>query len=139
VQADINRMMVQQEGVEPDQDVGDLVAQYGAIYNEFHNLIVAINAANNIPLTEADGLSISELIVRRDITRGKAKAWKGFLEQASNRQQFMHRLTSAEQTIRYVPAVPIAVLRAESDRYSREAQETDLLIQRLDWLVEVDL
>lgn len=127
-----------EEGDEPDIDVTATLDELEQLYQRFYDLVTAINDANNLPQAEADGQSISALIVRRDVTKALANEWRGFVATASSRDRG-YRYGGLGDQPKTAPTIPLADLRAKATDFEQAAREIDMNIQRLDWVVDVVL
>ena len=65
-----------QEGEQPSEDPRELLRELEEDYVRLEALISAINRTNNAARTE-DGATLSDLLARRDCTRGRLSALRG--------------------------------------------------------------
>ena len=139
--ADLNRRIEQlrarlinnalkQEGEEPAEDPAKLLKELDECIAQQTQLIAAINLAN--AKTMADGVSLTELIAKRDMLKVKIEAYRDLISEASVTYQ---RARNSE--IRILSAVNVRELQKKADRLSRELRETDNLIQSVNWTSEM--
>ncbi len=119
-----------QEGETPDEDPMELIAEKDRIIAELENLISKINLTNS--KTEAGGMTITELLAKRDCLKLDIKIMRNFLNSASNK---MHRLSRSEIVIK--STVNVAQLQKKVDALSKELREIDEKIQELNWTTEL--
>ncbi len=119
-----------QEGETPAEDPAALLDELDGCLTRLEELIARINKTNN--LTADGGLTITDLIARRDCLRERVRILREFLNAASER---VSRYSKAE--IRILSTVPVARLQKQVDAYSRELRETDERIQGLNWTTEL--
>ncbi len=119
-----------QEGETPDEDPMELIAEKDRIIAELENLISKINLTNS--KTEAGGMTITELLAKRDCLKLDIKIMRNFLNSASNK---IHRLSRSEIVIK--STVNVAQLQKKVDALSKELREIDEKIQELNWTTEL--
>ncbi len=119
-----------QEGETPAEDPEALLEELDGCLARLEELIARINKTNN--LTADGGLTITDLIARRDCLRERVRILREFLNASSER---VSRYSKAE--IRILSTVPVAQLQKQVDAYSRELRETDERIQGLNWTTEL--
>ena len=125
----INNAKVQ-EGEKPSEDPAELLKELDECMARLEELIARINRTNNE--TVQDGMSISDLIARRDCLKERISIMRGFLNASSEK---INRYSKAE--IKILSTVPVAQLQKQVDGYSRQLRETDELIQSLNWTTEL--
>lgn len=119
-----------QEGETPDEDPMELIVEKDRIIAELENLISKINLTNS--KTEAGGMTITELLAKRDCLKLDIKIMRNFLNSASNK---IHRLSRSEIVIK--STVNVAQLQKKVDALSKELREIDEKIQELNWTTEL--
>ncbi len=119
-----------QEGETPDEDPMELISEKDRIIAELENLISKINLTNS--KTEAGGMTITELLAKRDCLKLDIKIMRNFLNSASNK---IHRLSRSEIVIK--STVNVAQLQKKVDALSKELREIDEKIQELNWTTEL--
>ena len=119
-----------QEGEKPDENPMELISEKDRIIAELETLISKINLTNS--KTEAGGMTITELLAKRDCLKLDIKIMRNFLNSASNK---IHRLSRSEIVIK--STVNVAELQKKVDALSKELREIDEKIQELNWTTEL--
>lgn len=119
-----------QEGEEPAEDPGELLAELDACINRLEELIARINRTNSE--TVNDDVSITDLIAKRDCLKERIRIMRDFLNASSEK---VSRYSKAE--IRILSTVRVPELQKKVDRYARELREVDERIQELNWTTEL--
>lgn len=120
-----------QEGDQPNEQPQVLLDELNDALHQMEQLIKRINATNNIAKL-ADGSSVSEAIVRRDVLRMKREAIEQVVNFASMRH---HRFGRNE--VKFVLTVSTADLRQQIDALSKQWRELDAEIQAANWTTEL--
>ena len=119
-----------QEGEEPSENPLELLKELDACLKRLEELVARINKTNNE--TKADGLTITDLIARRDCLKQRVSIMRGFLDASSEK---VSRYSKTE--IRVFSTVPVAELQKQVDAFSKQLRETDETIQGLNWITEL--
>ena len=119
-----------QEGEKPSEDPMELLRELGECFSRLEELIARINRTNNE--TRSDGVSITDLIAKRDCLRERIRILRDFLNESSEK---VTRYSKAE--IRILSTVPVAELQKDVDALSKQLRETDEQIQSLNWTTEL--
>ncbi|MBQ4381263.1 MAG: DIP1984 family protein [Oscillospiraceae bacterium] len=119
-----------QEGEKPSEDPQALVTELNSALDRLEFLMARINLTNSKTL--ADGVTVTELIARRDCLKKRLGIMRGFLDRASSR---VDRYSKTE--IRIVATVDVAELQRQLDQVSKELRQTDEKIQELNWTTEL--
>ena len=119
-----------QEGDTPAEDPAVLLAELTADTDRLCGLIAAINKTNTA--TAVDGVTLTDMIARKDALSLRVSILRTFLEQAS---QKVDRYSAKE--IRVVSTVDVRSLQKEVDVLSKELRELDVQIQGLNWTVDL--
>ena len=119
-----------QEGEKPSEDPVELLRELGECFARLEELIARINRTNNE--TRSDGVSITDLIAKRDCLRERIRILRDFLNESSEK---VTRYSKAE--IRILSTVPVAELQKDVDALSKQLRETDEQIQSLNWTTEL--
>lgn len=121
-----------QEGEDPAENPDALIDEWEGLIGDQENLIQLIHTTNNQPIPSGSGYTLSELIVKRDFLLKKA--------------EFFNQLTKSAKTIteRYglseikkVRIVNVSELQKQADEYSKLAREMDVVIQQINWSVDL--
>ncbi|MBR2832751.1 MAG: DIP1984 family protein [Oscillospiraceae bacterium] len=119
-----------QEGEEPAEDPAALLAEMEEGVARLEELIAKINLVNS--RTVSDGVTLTELLAKRDCLKRKLAMLRAFLDSASAR---VDRFTRTEIRIR--STVPVPQLQKQADDLSKELRELDERIQELNWTTEI--
>ena len=122
-----------QEGEEPSEDAGSLLAQTGEACAELESLIRRINRTNASARLGAG--TITDAIARRDVLKLRHGVITAAADAAAHRDGGWARQLRSELT--YISALPVGELRTQADDVARRIRELDMDIQRMNW--EVDL
>lgn len=115
-----------QEGETPAEDPEELLAQTESCLARLEELIGRINLTNSRIVS--DGLTMTQLLARRDCLTKRLEIMRGFLNAASEKVQ---RYSKTE--IKIISTVPVAELQKQCDGYSKQLRDLDELIQSLNW------
>ena len=118
------------EGDSPAEDPKELMGELDRDIDRLEYLISRINITNNV--TKNGGVTITELLAKRDCLKQKITVLRSFLDNASNR---INRYTKTELKIN--STVSVAKLQKEVDSLSTELRKTDELIQELNWTTDL--
>ncbi|WP_190413430.1 DIP1984 family protein [Streptomyces venezuelae] len=124
-----------QEGEEPAEDAGALLAEAGEVLGELEDLIRRINRTNAHAVVEGGG-TLTDALARRDVLRLRHSVATSAADAAAGRDQH-GAARQLRSELKMLSALPVAPLRAQADVLAREIREVDVLIQRSNW--EVDL
>lgn len=119
-----------QEGEKPDENPVELIAEKDRIIAELENLISKINLTNS--RTVCDGMTITEMLAKRDCLKTDIKIMRNFLSSSSAK---VNRYSRTEIIIR--STVNVAELQKKVDALCKELRETDEKIQELNWTTEL--
>ena len=119
-----------QAGEQPAEDPQALLKEFDETLDAFEKLVAQINLANSA--TVSDGVTLTEMLAKRDCLRMKLKVMRGFLDNASAK---VDRYSKSEIAIR--STVSVKDLQKEVDDCSRTLRLLDEKIQELNWLTEI--
>ncbi len=139
--ADLNKRIAQissrlcinatvQEGEKPAEDPTELIKELEECTNRLETLISKINLANC--KTTVNGISLTELISKKDILTLKINAYRNLLDNASRLSQ---RATRSE--IKILSTVNVKEIQKHVDSLSKELRTTDNKIQETNWKTEI--
>lgn len=139
--ADINRRIEQlryrlsrnatvQEGETPAEDPNELIKELDACVARLEELMARINRTNSE--NKVDGLTLTELIAKRDALSLKLSVYRNFLGEASN---LAGRATRNE--IKILSTVNVRELQKKVDDMSRDLRLTDNALQQANWTLEL--
>ena len=119
-----------QEGDVPAENPVELIAEKDRILDELENLVTRINLTNS--RTECDGVTITELISKRDRMKKDVNIMRSFLNNASSK---IDRYSKTEILIK--STVDIAEYQKKLDVISKDLRQIDEKIQELNWTTEL--
>lgn len=119
-----------QEGQKPAEDPNALLKELDALCGRMEVLVAAINLTNS--RTEAGGVTMTEMLARRDALKLKLSAMRSFLDNAS---ATVDRYSRSEIVVQ--STVPVAKLQKQVDGLSKELRELDEKIQELNWTTDL--
>jgi uncharacterized coiled-coil DUF342 family protein len=119
-----------QEGDIPAENPVELIAEKDRILDELENLVTRINLTNS--KTECDGVTITELISKRDRMKKDVNIMRSFLNNASSK---IDRYSKTEILIK--STVDISEYQKKLDVISKELRQIDEKIQELNWTTEL--
>jgi hypothetical protein len=120
-----------QEGDVPAELPADLLRVLATVVDEWGALVQRINATNNVAIL-ADGTTLSNAIVQRDMLDMRRNAVDLILNQAVVRQERYSR-----NEIKFVATIAAASLRRDLDELAKARRELDTQIQALNWNVDL--
>ena len=120
-----------QEGDEPDERPEDLFAELHEAALQLEELIYRINRTN-LQATH-EGVSITKMIAKKDALTMEVTALRSVFKVAGEKESRYSR-----NEIKYVKTIDTAALRKKIDSLSAELRKTDIKIQELNWLVELE-
>ena len=121
-----------QEGEQPAEDPAELLKELDEGYARLETLISAINRTNNAT-PAGEGVTLSDLLARRDCLKSKLSALRGFLDSAST---LVRRHSVSE--IKIKSTVDVRALQKQVDELSKELRELDEAIQEKNWMTELE-
>lgn len=119
-----------QDGDVPAENPVELIAEKDRILDELENFVTRINLTNS--RTECDGVTITELISKRDRMKKDVNIMRSFLNNASSK---IDRYSKTEILIK--STVDISEYQKKLDVISKELRQIDEKIQELNWTTEL--
>ena len=119
-----------QEGDNPAENPEELMEELTKNAEKLQELITRINLTNS--KTKLEGITLTEMIAKKDILSLKTSILRGFLEEAS---QKIERYSTKE--IRIFSTVNVRELQKKVDDLSQELRLLDVKIQSLNWTVDL--
>lgn len=116
-----------QEGERTAEDPSDLLKELNQCIDQQEKLIARINLTNS--RTVVDGLTLTELLAKRDSLNLRIEAYHGLISDASRLAQ-----RAVRTEIKILSAVDVPTLQKEADRLSKELRKVDNTIQETNWL-----
>ena len=126
----LNQNAKVQEGDVPSEDPAELLSELDRNMERLEDLVSRINKTNNE--TTRDGVSVTELLAKRDCLKQKIQILRGFLDNASAR---VNRYSKTE--IKIVSTVKVSDLQRKVDDLSAEFRRIDELIQEINWTTDL--
>ena len=120
-----------QEGDTPAEDPVVLLRELESCTNELANLIAAINRTN-CATVNADGVSLTDMIARKDALALRVSMLRSFMDTASAK---VDRYSSKE--IRVCSTVDVRETQKTLDSLSKQLRELDVTIQGMNWTVDL--
>ena len=130
IQKRLNANAKVQEGDTPAENPVELIAEKDRILDELEDLVTRINLTNST--TEYNGVTITELISKRDRMKSDIRIMRTFLNIASEK---VNRFTKTEIIIK--STVDIAEYQKKVDSLAKELRQIDEKIQELNWTTEL--
>ena len=119
-----------QENEEPAENPEFLLTELDDLISKLNNLIIKINRTNT--LSKIDGISLVELIAKKDTLSQKAVILREFIEIAS---QKINLYSSTE--IKVFSTVNVPAQQKQLDKLSKEIRETDTKLQQANWTIDL--
>lgn len=116
-----------QEGEKTAEAPSDLLKELNQCIDQQEKLIARINLTNSC--TMVDGLTLTELLAKRDSLNLRIEAYHGLISDASRLAQ-----RAVRTEIKILSAVDVPTLQKEADRLSKELRKVDNTIQETNWL-----
>lgn len=131
LQVRLNNNSKVQEGEEPSEDPQALLTELDDVTFRLEDLVSRINLTNSRTVS-SNGMTLTQLIAKRDVLTRKAEILRSFLDEASCK---VGRGSASE--IRVISTVDVRELRKKADILSEEVRITDTKIQELNWTTEL--
>lgn len=128
-----NRLMnnaLVQEGEKPAEAPEELIAELDRCSEEMERLITAINLTNSS--TISDGMTVTELIAKKDVLNRKLSIYRHFLMTASQTAQ---RATRSE--IKILSTVNVREYQQKADGLAKRLRILENRIQQINWATEL--
>lgn len=122
-----------QEGDTPAEPPEMLLNEYRRVLGEFTELVQRINRTNSAT-SMSQGDTITDALARRDALRNERAMLDAVVEHASS-------LTAdwryGRSEIKFLPTVNVGDLQQQADDVARRLRELDVVIQQMNWQVDV--
>ena len=122
----LENCLLVQEGEEPAEDPMDLLNELDSSTERLETLVASINETNCN--TKVDGMSLTELIARKDALTLRHSAYKELVYTAGNNT---YRARGTE--IKVKALLKASDLQKVAARTSKEVRELDNLLQETNW------
>ena len=119
-----------QENEKPTENPEFLLTELDDLISQLNDLIIKINKTNT--LSKIDGISLVELIAKKDTLSQKAGILREFIEIAS---QKINLYSSTE--IKVFSTINVPAQQKQLDKLSKEIRETDTKLQQANWTIDL--
>ena len=119
-----------QENEEPTENPEFLLTELDSLISQLNDLIIKINKTNT--LSKIDGISLVELIAKKDTLSQKAGILREFIEIAS---QKINLYSTTE--IKVFSTINVPAQQKQLDKLSKEIRETDTKLQQANWTIDL--
>ena len=119
-----------QENEEPAENPEFLLTELDDLISQLNDLIIKINKTNT--LSKIDGISLVELIAKKDTLSQKAGILREFIEISS---QKISLYSSTE--IKVFSTINVPAQQKQLDKLSKEIRETDTKLQQANWTIDL--
>lgn len=119
-----------QENEEPAENPEFLLTELDDLISQLNDLIIKINRTNT--LSKIDGISLVELIAKKNTLSQKTGILREFIEIAS---QKINLYSSTE--IKVFSTINVPAQQKQLDKLSKEIRETDTKLQQANWTIDL--
>ena len=115
-----------QENEKPSEDPKLLLKEFDKLTSELFTLICSINLTNSS--AKFDGVSLTEMIAKKDALTLKANVLREFATSASQKVDLY-----SNSEIKILSTVDVAALQKQVDALSKEIRELEMKLQEANW------
>ena len=126
LRARLEQAVLVQEGMEPAEEPKALLKVLNQSISRLEYLMAAINHTNDV--TEAGGMTLTQLIAKKDALQVKLAAYKDLAMEAGSNTS---RARGTE--IRVLPVIKASELQKEADKIAKEIRKLDNTLQETNW------
>jgi len=119
-----------QENESPSEDPKLLLKELDKLTSELFRLIYSINLTNSN--AKFDGMSLTEMIAKKDALTLKANVLREFATSASQKVDLY-----SNSEIKILSTVDVAALQKQVDALSKEIRELEMKLQEANWTVDL--
>ena len=119
-----------QENEKPSEDPKLLLKELDKLTSELFKLICSINLTNSN--AKFDGISLTEMIAKKDALVLKANVLREFATSASQKVDLY-----SNSEIKILSTVDVAALQKQVDALSKEIRELEMKLQEANWTVDL--
>ena len=119
-----------QENEKPSEDPKLLLKELDKLTSELFRLICSINLTNSS--AKFDGMSLTEMIAKKDALTLKANVLREFATSASQKVDLY-----SNSEIKILSTVDVAALQKQADALSKEIRELEMKLQEANWSVDL--
>ncbi|MBA2953776.1 hypothetical protein GON03_05565 [Nocardioides sp. MAH-18] len=125
-----------QEGEEPAENAGELLAQARSVAGEIERFVRAVNRTN--AATELDpGFTITDALAHREALAAERAAVAAVADAAQGRSRYGMSGRQLRSELRWITDLEVGDLRAEADRLARDRRGLETRIQEANWTTEL--
>ena len=119
-----------QENESPSEDPKLLLKELDKLTSELFTLIYSINLTNSN--AKFDGMSLTEMIAKKDALVLKANVLREFATSASQKVDLY-----SNSEIKILSTVDVSALQKQVDALSKEIRELEMKLQEANWTVDL--
>ena len=119
-----------QENESPSEDPKLLLKELDKLTSKLFKLICSINLTNSS--AKFDGMSLTEMIAKKDALVLKANVLREFATSASQKVDLY-----SNSEIKILSTVDVAALQKQVDALSKEIRELEMKLQEANWAVDL--
>jgi len=119
-----------QENEKPSEDPKLLLKELDKLTSELFRLICSINLTNSS--AKFDGMSLTEMIAKKDVLTLKANVLREFATSASHKVDLY-----SNSEIKILSTFDVAALQKQVDALSKEIRELEMKLQEANWAVDL--
>lgn len=119
-----------QENESPSEDPKLLLKELDKLISELFRLICSINLTNSG--AKFDGISLTEMIAKKDALTLKANVLREFATSASQKVDLY-----SNSEIKILSTVDVSALQKQVDALSKEIRELEMKLQEANWTVDL--
>lgn len=119
-----------QENESPSEDPKLLLKELDKLTSELFRLICSINLTNSS--TKFEGMSLTEMIAKKDALTLKANVLREFATSASQKVDLY-----SNSEIKILSTVDVSALQKQVDALSKEIRELEMKLQEANWSVDL--
>ena len=119
-----------QENESPSEDPKLLLKELDKLTSELFRLICSINLTNSS--AKFDGMSLTEMIAKKDALVLKANVLREFATSASQKVDLY-----SNSEIKILSTVDVSALQKQVDALSKEIRELEMKLQEANWVVDL--
>lgn len=119
-----------QEGDTPAENFQELTEELDTYLTQLEELIYRINLTNMQAVCQ--GETLTHMLARKDALTLRVSLMREVLKHSTEREDRYGR-----NEIKYIRTIDVAELRKATDHYAKQLRELDLMIQSLNWSIEL--
>jgi len=131
LQVRLNNNAKVQQGDQPSENPAELLKELDSLIKREEELVSKINLTNSLTKIE-NGVTITELLAKRDTLKTKLSILREFLDNASAKANRYSRTEIVMES-----TVVVSEQQKKLDKLSKQFRELDEQIQQLNWTTEL--